>query len=760
MRSIRFVLVVALLSATGAARADAPAYLPIQGILEDAAGVPLDGDVSMRFTLYNADIGGTLLWSESQMVEVADGLFAAYLGDVSPLALSLFRDNGSVFLGVTVGSDAEMPRFQIATTGFAAFAQYAGDAATVGGHSPTEFQLAGSAVGWADITGIPADLADGTDNDTTYTAGLGLTLTGTVFAADRTQVEGWARGVAYDTVAELRADLDRVYAAASHTHAWGDLTGVPAGFADGTDNDTTYTSGTGITITGTTISADTAGLQARVSGTCAPNSSIRAINADGTVTCETDDSGGTYTAGTGIVITGTGIALDTAFADGRYVNVGENDSITTWMIANGTIGSADVNTTQVQARVGGTCGAGSAIRMIGADGTVTCETDDDTAYTAGAGLTLTGTTLAVAFGGTGSAATAARSDHTQAWTSLTGVPAGFADGIDDGASYTAGAGLSLTGTTFAVTFGGTGSATTAARSDHTQAWTSLTGVPAGFADGTDDGTTYTAGAGLTLAGTTFAADTAYLQRRATGTCAAGSSIRVINADGTVVCETDDGTTYTAGAGLTLTGTTFAVTFGGTGSATTAARSDHTQAWTSLTGVPAGFADGTDNDSGGDITEVVAGQGLAGGGTSGSITLTGAATAHTSAGATTTIATTCTNYGDGQVSVAATGPGYVIVMVDAWIHISKTVNENDRIRVHIGTNATECSWTANHYAAIHSWPTGTPTGTTVYEQVSTTGRFQVATAGTYTYYLNGIHDTGTTNNPIFYYANLNAIFVPD
>ncbi len=67
-------------------------------------------------------------------------------------------------------------------------------------------------------------------------------------------------------------------------------------------------------------------------------------------------------------------------------------------------------------------------------------------------------------------------------------------------------------------------------------WAGLAGVPAGFADGVDNNTTYSAGTGLTLSGTTFSANTTYLQRRVSGTCGSGNAIRVVNADGTVACE--------------------------------------------------------------------------------------------------------------------------------------------------------------------------------------------------------------------------------
>lgn len=74
-----------------------------------------------------------------------------------------------------------------------------------------------------------------------------------------------------------------VYALAS---SWPGIENMPAGFADGIDDNTIYSAGFGLDLSGSQFNVITDTVQARVDSNCTPGSAIRAINADGTVVCE------------------------------------------------------------------------------------------------------------------------------------------------------------------------------------------------------------------------------------------------------------------------------------------------------------------------------------------------------------------------------------------------------------------------------------------------------------------------------------------
>jgi len=102
------------------------------------------------------------------------------------------------------------------------------------------------------------------------------------------------------------------YALYSPHSSWGGLSGVPAGFADNVDDDTTYAAGAGLNLAGNQFSVNTTTIQARVSGPCSAGFAIRAVNADGSVTCEAvggsqhNHLGQTWTGSNNpLVITGT-----------------------------------------------------------------------------------------------------------------------------------------------------------------------------------------------------------------------------------------------------------------------------------------------------------------------------------------------------------------------------------------------------------------------------------------------------------------------
>ncbi len=87
MRHVLTVFVLLLAMAT-LASAEMPRLISYQGFLGSDDGTPVtDGDHDFIFRLYDAAIDGTLLWTESQTVDVQEGYFDVWLGAVTTLDL-------------------------------------------------------------------------------------------------------------------------------------------------------------------------------------------------------------------------------------------------------------------------------------------------------------------------------------------------------------------------------------------------------------------------------------------------------------------------------------------------------------------------------------------------------------------------------------------------------------------------------------------------------------------------------------------------
>ena len=414
-----------------------------------------------------------------------------------------------------------------------------------------------------------------------------------------------------------------------------------------TDTDTTYAPGLGLTLAGTTFNADKNWLQRRVAATCPAGSSIRVIDVDGGVSCESDD--------------GEGI--------GMVAGNGNSGYVARWSGAS-TIENSGIYETGGDTILGpsGTTNAHGARLLVKRHATnnpVNLILEDNWAtgdflafdVDSGSGLAnivanaykpSTGATYR--YGATGNASrinleegalnlsvgtggnqngTVTWQDKLQVTTTGVGVNKAPASALDVGGTVRAsgyadqaGGDLITAGTGITVNDSGTGSYEIVA--DYSS------GVVTKVTGGVGLSNTPASGTG----NVTLNVDTGTIQRRVSGTCPAGQSIRVISDTGAVTCEVDDNAggditavTVTGGSGLLGGGTSGSVNIntdpnvlqkriqngGGSGGC---ASGYYLQA-VSNTGVPTCAAD---LHEGGDITGVVAGSGLLGGGTSGTVTL--------------------------------------------------------------------------------------------------------------------------------------------
>ena len=165
-RTLSILLAVLLLSGTASAsplNAALGTGFTYQGKLTDG-GAPADGDYDFEFKLYNALSGGSQVGSTVPLgnVVVTGGLFTVQLdfGNVFD-GTALWLDIGVRPAGGS-GYTALTPRQALTATPFANYA---------------------SKAPWGGLTGVPSGFTDGTDDNTTYTAGTGLSLAGTQFNA-------------------------------------------------------------------------------------------------------------------------------------------------------------------------------------------------------------------------------------------------------------------------------------------------------------------------------------------------------------------------------------------------------------------------------------------------------------------------------------------------------------------------------------------------------------------------------------------------
>lgn len=91
-----------------------PHEISYQGVLKDASGVVVaNGDYTLTFKLYEAESGGTEIWTETKLITVFDGVINTKLGSITPIVLPFDK---TYWLGITIGTDSELnPRTKLST---------------------------------------------------------------------------------------------------------------------------------------------------------------------------------------------------------------------------------------------------------------------------------------------------------------------------------------------------------------------------------------------------------------------------------------------------------------------------------------------------------------------------------------------------------------------------------------------------------------------------------------------------------------------
>ncbi len=113
----RFLMLLTALFVSATVALAVPSHMNYQGQLF-LNGSPASGPVSITFRLYDAAVGGNLLWTETDNVTVNQGLFSTILGDNTPIPYLPFSGQ-TLWLEMEINGTPLSPRTQFVSVPYA-----------------------------------------------------------------------------------------------------------------------------------------------------------------------------------------------------------------------------------------------------------------------------------------------------------------------------------------------------------------------------------------------------------------------------------------------------------------------------------------------------------------------------------------------------------------------------------------------------------------------------------------------------------------
>ncbi|MBN2407171.1 MAG: hypothetical protein JXJ19_05690 [Elusimicrobia bacterium] len=223
MKVIRRVLSISLITVFSISvcqklHAEVPEKISFQGQLLDSSGNPVTENKAITFKIYDEEDAKTAVKTivKKKVTFEKNGLYNVEL-DISGVNLKQ-----ELWLGIRIGSDDEMtPRIKILPTASSLYSMESGS------------------VKWGNISDVPAGFADGTDNVGAGEANLSVQNGDIDISTPTAAIDFSAANfsVTEGPVGESNIEITTApFALSAGSVAWASITGIPAGFADNTDD--------------------------------------------------------------------------------------------------------------------------------------------------------------------------------------------------------------------------------------------------------------------------------------------------------------------------------------------------------------------------------------------------------------------------------------------------------------------------------------------------------------------------------------------